>query len=71
MVFRAGWGFVCSVNIVVHEGAYRLGWIGKRANKANKDCIRLFTHDKRLISCEGIANEPRHVKREMANEGVM
>ena len=31
-------------------------------------CIRLFTHDKRLISCEGIANEPCHVKGEMANE---
>ena len=48
--------------------------MGKRANKANKaikQCIRLFTHDKRLISCEGIANEPRHVKRGMANEGVM
>jgi hypothetical protein len=72
-----GWvGDVCSVNIVVHEGAYRTGRTdGQRANKAIKaikQCIWLSTHDKRPCHVnEGIANELCPVNGWQQTDGVM
>jgi hypothetical protein len=63
---------VCSVNIGVHEEAHgRMDGKAKRANKAIKEFIRLSTCDKRLISCEGIANNSCPVNGWMANACVM